>query len=475
MENAVIYARYSSHAQSEQSIEGQLAAAYKYAKDRRYQIVKEYCDRAKTGTNDNREEFQKMLKDTAKHKFTVIIVWKVDRFGRNREEITINKYKCKKNGVRVEYVAENISQGPEGVILESVLEGMAEYYSLQLSQNVSRGYLESAKKYHVIGQLPLGYDKAPDKTYMVNENEAKIVKMIFDKYNSGESQADIVRYLNSHGYTNKKGKAFTKSTIQRLLNDERYIGTYTFKDLIKEENIIEPILDREVFYANRSPKSVWSYEDYPLSKYLYCKCGGKIKGSSGNGKMGVKYKYYICPKCKKTHVRCERLEKAVDTRLKEVLENHIDAIADGVYGYYLEHRTDTSEEDRLRNIMSSIDDKMANLVRSIENGVNPDIIVPRIKELESQRDNVSLELSQIAIQRPFEITLDAVKFFLHNVDRSHFINKIVLTNTEAAIAVNCVDTEATVNCSTITREMGKMGRESNFLIVETIALVKTFF
>ena len=97
MENAVVYARYSSHSQTEQSIEGQLAAAKKYASEKGYNIIKEYVDRAKTGTNDNREEFQRMLKDTAKKKFSVIIVWKVDRFGRNREEITFNKYKAKKN------------------------------------------------------------------------------------------------------------------------------------------------------------------------------------------------------------------------------------------------------------------------------------------------------------------------------------------------------------------------------------------
>ena len=134
--NAVIYARYSSHRQGEQSIEGQLAAAYKYARDNNLRIIHEYIDRAMTGRNDNREQFQEMLKDTSKKQFSVIIVWKIDRFGRNREEIAFNKHKCKKNGVKVVYVAENVPDSPEGVILESVLEGMAEYYSLQLSQNI---------------------------------------------------------------------------------------------------------------------------------------------------------------------------------------------------------------------------------------------------------------------------------------------------------------------------------------------------
>ena len=133
---AVVYARYSSHGQTEQSIEGQIAAAQKYAEQHGYTIIHIYADRAMTGRNDDREEFQRMLSDTATHQFGVILLWKIDRFGRNREEIAFNRYRCKKNGVRVERVAEDVPDGPEGVILDSVLEGMAEYYSLQLAQNV---------------------------------------------------------------------------------------------------------------------------------------------------------------------------------------------------------------------------------------------------------------------------------------------------------------------------------------------------
>ena len=90
---AVVYARYSSAGQKEQSIDGQIAAAQKYAELKGYTIIHEYIDRAMTGRNDNRDDFQRMLSDTAKKSFGVIVVWKVDRFGRNREEITFNKYK----------------------------------------------------------------------------------------------------------------------------------------------------------------------------------------------------------------------------------------------------------------------------------------------------------------------------------------------------------------------------------------------
>ena len=477
MEHAVVYARYSSHSQTEQSIEGQLSAAYNYAHTKGYNIIKEYIDRAQSGTTDNREQFQKMLSDCKKKRFTVIIVWKVDRFGRNREEITINKYKAKKCGVRVEYVAENITSGPEGVILESVLEGMAEYYSLQLSQNVSRGYLESAKKHHVIGIPPLGYKKAPDKTYEIVEDQAKVVRLIFDKYNSGMSQREIIDYLNGNGFRTNRGSAFSKSVLQRILNDERYIGTYTYKDIIKEENIIHPIVDRETFYASRTPKATWSYDTYKLSSILYCKCGSKMKGSSGYGKGGTKYNYYICPKCKKTHIRTEKLDVAVETKVREILSdsNIIDDIAARLYEYYLEHSSDKTEEEMLIANITKVDEKCENLLKSIENGLNPDIIVPRIKRLEEEKQQLYVKLSQIRIERPFEITLDAVKYFLQSVSPDKFVNKIVADNRSAVIALNCIDAELEVDCSTMIREMAQSDHESNIIVYQTLALVKCFF
>ena len=115
--NAVVYARYSSHRQGEQSIEGQLAEAQKYAAAHGLTIIHEYCDRAQTGRNDNREQFQLMLADASKRAFDHLIVWKTDRIGRNKEEIALNKYHLKKNGIKIHYIAEMIPDTPEGIIL----------------------------------------------------------------------------------------------------------------------------------------------------------------------------------------------------------------------------------------------------------------------------------------------------------------------------------------------------------------------
>ena len=219
---AVVYARYSSHNQTEQSIEGQLAAAKAYADAKGYTIIHEYIDRAMTGRTDNRDAFQQMLNDCAKRKFQVIIVWKVDRFGRNREEITFNKYRAKKNGVRVEYVAESLPDTAEAVILESVLEGMAEYYSLQLSQNIKRGYLENAKKCkYAGGRVPFGYKLDEEKHFIPDPSTAPVVCSIFRAYADGATVTEIINDLNAKGIKTSQKEPFTKNSLGTLLKNEK--------------------------------------------------------------------------------------------------------------------------------------------------------------------------------------------------------------------------------------------------------------
>ena len=131
MKTAVIYARYSSDNQNEQSIEGQLRVCQDYAQRNDILILNTYIDRAMTGTNDNRPDFQKMIKDSSNKEFEYIIVYKIDRFSRNKYETAKYKKILKDNGVKMLSAMENIPDSPEGIILESLLEGMAEYYSAE--------------------------------------------------------------------------------------------------------------------------------------------------------------------------------------------------------------------------------------------------------------------------------------------------------------------------------------------------------
>ena len=176
--NAVIYARYSSHNQTEQSIEGQLRVCHKYAKREGYTVVGEYIDRAISGKTDDRPDFQRMISDSSKKVFQYVIVYKLDRFTRNRYDSAIYKHKLKKNGVKIVSAMENIGDNPESIILEAVLEASAEYYSLELAQKIKRGMRESALKGQFCGGgIPLGYKSAGGRL-VLDETKAPFVKRL---------------------------------------------------------------------------------------------------------------------------------------------------------------------------------------------------------------------------------------------------------------------------------------------------------
>lgn len=484
---AVVYARYSSHSQGEQSIEGQLSAAHTYADAKGYTIIHEYIDRAVSGRTDNREEFQKMISDTAKKQFQVIILWKVDRFGRNREEITFNKYRCKKNDVRVEYVAENVPDSPEGVILESVLEGMAEYYSLQLSQNIRRGQYEGAKKHNVLsGNIPLGY-KAVDKKYVIDESTAPVIKEIYSLYASGCSTAQIIRQLNSEGHRTRYGRPFTKSSLRTILKNESYIGIYTYKDLIRDEDAIPAIVDKDTFYKvqemlkvnKRKPHSSWNYSDFLLTGKLYCGLrGSEMIGTSGYGKLGTKYNYYNCLSqrkktgCKKKPIRADLLEPLILDEAENLLldDKVLDFIVDKTWEYYLKADLAGEKIKGIEKKIAEIENSTRNLVKTIELGVVTEVILNRVKELETQKTALKKALAEAELERGFELTKDSIRFFLEKFksadirDRDFqkrlvdvFINAIYLYDDKLDIVFNFRENPETVTLSDIQRAESNQG------------------
>ena len=458
---AVVYARYSSAGQKEQSIDGQLAAAYKYAEAKGYQIVHEYIDRAMTGRNDDRDDFQRMLSDTGKHQFSVIIVWKVDRFGRNREEITFNKYRCKKNGVRVEYVAENMPEGPESVILEAVLEGMAEYYSLQLSQNVKRGLLENAKHHKAVsGTPPLGYKLTEDKHFEVDPDTAPLVRLIYEKYAAGETLFEIIRYLNNAGYKTPRGKPFARTSLDKLLKNEKYIGIYKFKDIIYDEDAVPALIDKDLFYKvqdmleknKRAPVKNWNYSDYLLTGKLFCgHCGDPMVGKAGHGKSGRKYDYYICKKNDKKPVRKEWIEETVLQEVHRILDDDeiFRMIVDNTWEYYLEQDTKEHEREAMLKQIADIEKGIANLSKAVEQGMPFDVVSGRLNELSGQKIALQKAIAELEIQKGFKLTKDHIQFFLEQFrcmdasDRncekrliSVFVNAIYVYDDKLKIAFN---------------------------------------
>ena len=428
--NAVVYARFSSHRQGEQSIEGQLAEARRYAGAHGLTIIHEYCDRAMTGRNDNREQFQLMLADAAKHIFDALIVWKTDRIGRNKEEIALNKYHLKKNGIKIYYVAESIPDTPEGIILESVIEGMAAYYSEQLSQNIRRGQRASAAKAQSIGgNRPLGYRTGPDKKFMIDPETAPTVKWIYELYAQGKTIAEIVNLLNSQGLRTLRGRPFTHNSLRTLLKNEKYIGVYTYKDEVRIEGAIPPIIEPDTFekvqrmlkYNQKAAAHKNAKTEYLLTEKLFCgKCGAMMVGVSGTGKSGVRHHYYYCNGqrrkiCDKKPVRKEWIEQIVLKRIAELLQNDeiLDFIAENTYQYYIRQNTGSSYTESLHAELRDTEHAMTNLVRALEAGIFNDATRTRMEELDEQKRALSASLAAAKLKQDLGLKKEHIVYFLH--------------------------------------------------------------
>ena len=277
---AVIYARYSSSGQREESIEGQIRECREFAQRNGFTVVGEYMDKALTGRSDKRPDFQRMLRDSERGVFKAVICWKMDRFARNRYDSAMYKYKLKKNGVRIFYAKELIPDGPEGIILESVMEGYAEYYSENLSQNVKRGRYDSALELKTLGQRVLGLRTGADGRFEIDPANAQVVRRIFEEYAAGYSSKEICEHLNAEGYRTTQGNAFNKNSIRRIVQNEKYIGVYEYQD-IRVEDGIPAIVGRELFAKcqqlvkkhHRSPAAKRD-TSFLLTTKLFCgRCG----------------------------------------------------------------------------------------------------------------------------------------------------------------------------------------------------------
>ena len=412
--NVVIYARFSSHSQTEQSIEGQLKVCYEYAKAHNYTVIGEYIDRAQSGTSDNRTDFQKMIQDSEKHTFQAVLVYQLDRFARNRYDSAINKSKLKKNGVRVLSARENITEDASGILIEGVLESMAEYYSVELSQKINRGMQINASKCLSNGSNPgLGYKVDKDRRFYVDEQEAIIVREIFHRYASGERAADIIRDLNNRRITTSLGREFNKNSINRILRNRRYIGYYFYKGT-ETANGMPRIVDDALFFKvqemlakNRAaPGKGKAKDDYLLTTKLFCgHCGEPMTGYSGTGKLGKKYHYYCCigvkqKTCDKKIISKDLIESQVADVCAELLTpKRIRIIAEQVIaacqadGEYLSIK-------KIKAAIKETDEAIENLWIALEKGQSVDRITKRLEQREVEKKELEKQLAKEKRKQP---------------------------------------------------------------------------
>jgi len=430
--NVVIYARYSSHSQTEQSIEGQLQTCYEFAKNNGHIVIGEYNDRAQSGTTDSRAEFQRMITDSDKHIFAGVLVYQLDRFARNRYDSAINKAKLKKNGIRVISARENISDDASGILVEGVLESMAEYYSAELSQKIRRGMDINAEKCLSNGSNPgLGYYVDEERRFHIDPEGAAVVREIFEMYASGKTVAEITKYLNAKQVKTSQGKEFNKNSLHRLLRNKRYIGYYIYKDtetaggmprIIEDELFerVQHILDRN----KKAPARSRGREEYLLTTKLFCGyCREMMTGYGGTGKSGTAYRYYACKSakkkiCRKKVVNKQKIEDRVVLECRKLLtDSNIEKIALAVAAA-CEADYDSSAIKRIKAAIQEVDAAIENLWKALERGQAVDMIAERIEKRKQEKDELQ---GQLAIEMGKQVTFTApqIKAFLYSLKRGN--------------------------------------------------------
>ena len=424
-QDVALYLRYSSSGQSDQSIEGQLRDCRAFCKYNHYRIVAIYIDRATTAHKDleKRVQLMNLIADSSKQNWEYVIVWKLDRFSRNRNDSAIMKMRLRKNGVKVLSATEHLSDSPESIILESVLEGMAEFFSAELSQKVTRGMRESALKCNSVGgHIPLGY-KSVEHKLVVDPGAARIVQEAFSLYANGESVSDICRKFNSAGYKTAKKTEFNRSSFKSMFRNTRYIGTYTYKD-ISIENGIPAIIDKELFEAvqrrlsknGTAPARGKAKVDYLLSGKLFCgHCGAPMNGESGTGRHGKTYYYYSCY-TKKRRLGCDKKPLRKDYIESLVAQDAFSLLTDQVIDEIADMAIRQSEQDlinetripQLTSRLAEVEKSITNITAAIEKGIASDTLMNRLVQLEHEKKTINKELK-------------AEEKFTYRVDRDQII------------------------------------------------------
>lgn len=470
--NAVIYTRYSPGGrQTDQSTEGQLRDCYDFCAREGYAVVGEYNDRHITGRYDDRPEFQRMIADSAKRHFDIIVVWKLDRFARNRYDSAIYKHRLRKSGVKVLSAKEIITDSPEGIILEGMLESMAEYYSANLSQNVKRGQRETALKGGFIGGTPpVGY-KNVNKTVVIDEDKAPAIRYAFEQYAAGVAKKEIIAELNARGVRNAKGKPLTFTSFQHALKNTKYTGEYEFNGIVMhnypamiDKALFDKVQERLAQVAH-APAASKAKVDYLLQGKAFCgMCGARMVGESGRGKMGATYNYYACGVKKKRHGCQKKNERkdfiewyVVEQTLEYVLTpERMDLIAARVVAEY-DKEFSRSKVAALEKRLAKIEGDIAKCFDLILESTSKPLqrrAEERLEALEQQKADLSIDLSKLKIANGIRYTKEDILAWLKQFCRGDimdeefrrrvidvFINSVYLYDDKVVIYYNLKDSK----------------------------------
>ena len=436
---AAAYARFSSEMQRDESIAAQLRAIRAYCEKNGLLLVHEYIDRAHSATNDQRPEFQQMIGDAKRGNFDLVIVHKLDRFSRNRYDSVIYRRQLKNAGVELRSVLENLDGSPESILLESLLDGLNEFYARNLAREVQKGKKENAlRAKHVGGLPPLGYRVNPETMLLeIEPFEAQAVQLLFQMYLDGKGYTAILNELNRRGYRTKRGQPFGKNSLYEILRNEKYMGTYTYNrtvsksvsgktnrhrlkpddEIIRIPNAIPALISPQDFAAVQKKMNERRHKTarfkakhvYLLSGKIICGvCGSPYAGNARKARPDHPlYCSYRCTRrnaktaCRNTEIRAQTLENHVlsllanqvfdETLLPELYRRYADFAAqkdeEG-------HRTLCTLSARLDLVQSGFRNIVAVVVETGSAALNE-----KLRELEMQKAALEFEIRKIQEQQ----------------------------------------------------------------------------
>ena len=473
--NAVIYARYSSDNQREESIEGQLRECKEYAVKNGMTILNTYIDRALSAKTDNRPEFQHMIKDSAKHLFDVVIVWKLDRFARNRYDSAHYKATLRKNGVKVLSATEAIATDSTGILLESLLEGYAEFYSAELAEKVVRGMTENALKCKYNGgSIPMGYAIDGEQHFQIDPASAPVVIEIFKLYSKGTSMQTLVNMLNERNIKSSRGGKITLNIVNHILKNRRYIGEYSYRDVIQPD-AIPAIVPQELFDRvqermaknKKAPARHKAEDDYLLTTKLHCgKCGAFMVGESGTSRTMKVHHYYRCVNTKKKKL-CDKKAIKKDWIENLVVEQTMKVIMDDAMVLYIADMVmdlqarESTDLPLLKQRLAETEKAIKNMLDAIQQGIFNLSTKARLDELEQNKSELEVSILQEEMQKPLltkeQVTVWICHFRDIDVTKQEqrqrlidsFVNSVYLYDDKMIITFNYKDGSKTVSLADI--------------------------
>jgi len=473
--NVAIYARFSSNSQREASIEEQEKICRQYAEQNKHTVIKVYSDCAISGKTDDRPQLQKLLSDSSRLMFQAVLVYAIDRFGRDLYQSLLNEKKLTENNVLLLSATENFSDDASGRFFRNIMMSYAQFYSDELSTKIRRGMDYNAEKcMYNGGGVPLGYRINKEKLYEIDPDTASIVKLIFEMYADGNTVTEINSYLNSQGYKTSKGREFNKNSLHTMLTNRRYLGYYIHGN-VETANGIPQIISDELFgkvaerlkVNKKAPARARAKVEYILTTKLFCgHCKEMMTGFSGKGKQGKVYRYYICngtktkPKtCNKKMVHKDYIEDLVVNECRRLLSaENIRRIAKAVVAI-CEEEKDKSNLTRLKKLLAENERKQKNTLNAIMESDIESVrkaLGQKIPELE--KEHIELERLIAIEEEPFpNISEETVTLFLTALKKGRindikyrktlidiFVNKIYLYDDRVTITYNSGDEPVTI-------------------------------